>query len=125
MAPGRKGISSAFPSKQWSTDTFKDFVLDQLSNLPNLTCRKMFGGYGLYHRDRFFGILYKGRLYFKTHSHSREKYLSHGMTSFRPNKSQTLRTYYEVPPDLLEDSDQLIMWAQEASKNSTLSRKHK
>ena len=29
-------------------DGFRDFVLDQLNELPGLTCRAMFGGYGLY-----------------------------------------------------------------------------
>ena len=29
------------------TDSFKDFVLDQLSDLRGVTCRAMFGGYGL------------------------------------------------------------------------------
>jgi len=47
-------------------DSFKDFIVDQLSDLEDLECRAMFGGYGLYQDDIFFGILYKGRLYFKT-----------------------------------------------------------
>lgn len=125
MSPSRKQIASPFPPKLSTRDTFRDFVLDQLSNLPGLICRKMFGGYGLYHRDRFFGILYKGRLYFKTHTRSREKYLAYDMSPFRPNETQTLRTYYEVPPDLLEDAELLTRWAQEACRSSSPGRKHK
>ena len=29
-------------------DGFKDYVLDQLADLRGVTCRAMFGGYGLY-----------------------------------------------------------------------------
>ena len=47
-------------------DWFRDFVLDQLNELPGLTHRAMFGGYGLYCGRVFFGIVHKGRLYFKT-----------------------------------------------------------
>ena len=35
------------------TDGFKDFVLDQLADLRELTCRAMFGGYGLYQGAQF------------------------------------------------------------------------
>ena len=47
------------------SDGFKDFVLDQLTDLRGVTARAMFGGYGLYHRSTFFGIIHKGHLYFK------------------------------------------------------------
>ena len=47
-------------------DSFKEFVLDQLSQLGQVECRAMFGGHGLYHNEAFFGIISKGRLYFKT-----------------------------------------------------------
>lgn len=46
-------------------DGFKDFILDQLADLHGVTARAMFGGYGLYQRTTFFGIIHKGRLYFK------------------------------------------------------------
>ena len=35
-------------------DSFKEFVLDQLSAMPGLSGRAMFGGYGLYHQEKFF-----------------------------------------------------------------------
>ncbi|HWF62523.1 MAG TPA: TfoX/Sxy family protein [Nitrospira sp.] len=46
-------------------DGFKDFILDQLTTLDGVAVQAMFGGYGLYQRVRFFGIIHKGRLYFK------------------------------------------------------------
>ncbi len=92
-------------------DAYKTFVLDQLGQLGGVTCRAMFGGYGLYQRTVFFGITYKGRLYFKTNSTSRAAYLKRGMKPFRPSAKQTLKTYYEVPLDIIEDRDQLSIWA--------------
>ena len=40
-------------------DSFKEFVLDQLTGIEPVNCRAMFGAFGLYHPDVFFGILHK------------------------------------------------------------------
>jgi len=98
-------------------DAYKTFVLDQLGQLGGVTCRAMFGGYGLYQRTVFFGIIYKGRLYFKTTSTSRAAYLKKGMKPFRPSAKQTLKTYYEVPLDIIEDQDELSAWAKKAVRS--------
>jgi len=96
-------------------DSFTDFILDQLANLSNLSVRSMFGGCGLYTRGIFFGIIYRGRLYFKTDEDSRKLYEEREMEPFRPNERQTLKSYYEVPADVIEDGDQLVAWAQTAA----------
>jgi len=96
------------------SDSFKEFVLDQLRDLGGLNCRAMFGGYGLYQHGAFFGVLYKGRLYFKTDPATVSAYLEKGMRPFRPNAKQILKNYYEVPADILEDPDQLSAWAEKA-----------
>ena len=92
-------------------DGFKDFVLDQLADLPHVTARAMFGGHGLYSRSTFFGIIYKGRLYFKVTTSTLSRYTDHGMKPFRPNAKQTLKSFYEVPIDILEDTEALTQWA--------------
>jgi DNA transformation protein len=96
-------------------DGFKDYVLDQLADLHGVTCRAMFGGFGLYHRETFFGIIHKSRLYFKVIPATITLYKAHSMKPFRPNSKQTLKTYYEVPPDVLEDAEQLVIWANKAT----------
>lgn len=95
-------------------DGFKDYVLDQLADLRGLACRAMFGGYGLYRGAAFFGIVHKGRLYFKTTDANRAAYVQRGMKPFGPNAKQTLTTYYEVPVDALEDAEALLALAKQA-----------
>jgi DNA transformation protein len=92
-------------------DSFKDFVLDQLAELHGISCRAMFGGYGLYQGEVFFGIIHKGRLYFKTSATTRLGYKASGMKPFRPNPRQTLKSYYELPVDVIEDQEQITAWA--------------
>lgn len=96
-------------------DGFKDFVLDQLGDLRGLTCRAMFGGYGLRYRETFFGIIHKGRLYFKVTPETVESYRAMGTKPFRVTSTMTLKTYYEVPADIFEDAAQLAEWAETAS----------
>ena len=103
------------PPRRTSKDSFKDFVLDQLSSMPDLSGRVLFGGYGLYHRDRFFGIIHKSRLFFKTHALTQPLYRSRGMQPFRPGARHTLARYYEVPLDILEDRRDLETWARHAA----------
>jgi len=95
-------------------ESFKEFVMDQLCTLEEAEARPMFGGFGIYHGDIFFGIIFKGRLYFKTDSRTKSVYLKKGMKPFRPNSKQTLKSYYEVPVEIIEDQDELVSWAKKA-----------
>ncbi len=63
-------------------DSFKEFVLDQLAAMESITCRAMFGGIGLYRQGVFFGILHKGRLYFKTNDYTRPAYEEYAIIQF-------------------------------------------
>jgi DNA transformation protein and related proteins len=94
-------------------DSFRDYVEEQLG--PGMSFRAMFGGVGISRGEAFFGILFKGRLYFRTGPHSRAKYVAQGSKPFKPSARQTLKSYYEVPADILENADTLRAWALEAA----------
>jgi DNA transformation protein len=93
---------------------FEDRVLDKLSVIGDITRRPMFGGYGLYWRDTIFGIVFGDRLYLKVDEQSKDDFMSRGMGPFRPNERQTLKSYFEVPSDVLDDPEALLSWAGEA-----------
>ncbi len=97
-------------------NTFRDYVLDQLSTLPEVRARSMFGGYGLYQSTHFFGIIAEGRLYFKTDDQTSVAYMERGMGPFIYEKSKKTISmrYYEVPPEVLEDRVELTAWANRA-----------
>ena len=96
--------------------SFKEFVLDQLRGLSGLRVRAMFGGHGLYQDGTFFGILFEGRLYFKTDSRSRRDYIALGMEPFRYEQRGRRMTmqYHEVPARVLESPHELVAWAMRA-----------
>lgn len=97
------------------SDSFRAFVLDQLSEVGDVTARSMFGGVGLYHRDVFFGILARDVLYLKIDDDNRGEYQRAGSAPFRPypNRPGTGQ-YYAVPPDVLESPHDLAGWVRKA-----------
>ena len=97
-------------------DSFKEFVLDQLRALPEVRARAMFGAHGLYQDDHFFGILDEGRLFFKTDAQSQADYVARGMEPFiYESKGRTLTmSYHEVPPNVLEQPQELAGWVRNA-----------
>lgn len=102
-------------------DSFVEFVCDQLPELDAVTYKPMFGGYGLYEGSVFFGIVFDGRLYFKTNDATRPRYEEWGSEAFQPNAKQTLKQYYEVPADVVEDAVALSDLAREAVEVSARS----
>jgi DNA transformation protein len=102
---------TALRNKTGKDESFKDFVLDQLGELEDVEARRMFGGFGLYQDETFFGIIHQGRVYFKTNETTAGEYRKRKMKPFRPNPRQTLKSYYQVPVEVLEDSEQLCQWA--------------
>jgi len=91
-------------------------VLDPLADLEGLTCRAMFGGYGLALEGKFFGIIHKGRLYFRTDPATAPLYRAQHMTPFKPSVTQTLKNYFEVPVDIVESAANLLDWARTAAR---------
>ena len=97
-------------------ESFKEFVLDQLSELPGVSSRAMFGGHGLYLNGEFFGLVSGDSVYFKTDAESLPDYVERGSKPFQPSEKQTLTSYYEVPLDVLEDNEMMVEWAKRAAK---------
>ena len=48
-----------------STKEYRDFILEQLSEVPDVTCRPMMGEYLLYSNGALFGGIYDDRLLVK------------------------------------------------------------
>jgi DNA transformation protein len=96
-------------------ESFVAFVVEQLAGLGGVRAKRMFGGHGLYARETFFAVVDEGRLYFRVSDATRPKYEARGMGPFAPAPTMgVMRSYYEVPLDVLEDAAELARWAREA-----------
>ena len=110
--------------------SFRDFVLDQLSRAARgIRARSMFGGVGIYAGELFFALIADDTLYFKVDDSNRPDFEARGMGPFLPfGDERDKMQYYEVPADLLDDTDALRPWvvraiAVAAKKKSKKARK--
>ena len=95
---------------------FLSYVLEQLSTLSRVSSRRLFGGIGLYCEDVVFGLISGEVLYFKVGDDNRADYAARGMAPFRPyvDRPQVSLSYFEVPADVLEDTEACGVWARRA-----------
>jgi DNA transformation protein len=93
------------------------YVIDQLASFARVTSRRMFGGAGLYADGVFFGLIADDTLFFKVDDSNRIDYTTRGCKPFQPFADEPdaySMSYFEVPADVLEDPDELTLWARKA-----------
>lgn len=98
-------------------DAYKAEALARLADLngtEKVTCRAMFGCIGIYLGATFFGIGFRGRLFFRVDDTTRPEYERLGSRPFHPTAKITMQGYYEVPAEVLDDPDELTAWARES-----------
>lgn len=97
------------------SEQYLDYVVDQLVCIGQVTAKKMFGGVGLYHDEIFFGLIAGDVLFFKADDVNRPAYEAAGAEPFKPYGGESYSmSYYEVPADVLEDTDKLREWSKAA-----------
>jgi len=93
-------------------DGYLAYILDQLTPFGTVTARKMFGGASLAHRGLAFALIADDALYFKVDDTNRADYEAQDCQPFRPFEDKAyVMSYYEVPPGVLDDPDELKVWA--------------
>lgn len=95
---------------------YLEYLLDQLGAVRRLSSRRMFGGVGFYADELFFAIASADALYFKVDEPGRADFEREGMGPFAPfgDAARAMHGYYEVPPRVLEDAEELALWVSRA-----------
>lgn len=105
-------------------DEFLAHVLDLLAPLGGVDARRMFGGYGLYCGDVFFGILLDNTLYLKADDQNRRDFERAGSEIFsyaRAGKHATLN-FYRAPEEAMDTSLVMLPWARSSVAAALRSR---
>lgn len=90
---------------------------DQLSGLGPIDTRPLFGAVALYRDEHVFAMVWEGSLYFKVSDASRAAYQvagSNALAYVAKGHEHSLKSYWKVPVDVIEDRLQLLEWAQHA-----------
>ncbi|MCB1170347.1 MAG: TfoX/Sxy family protein, partial [Leptospiraceae bacterium] len=121
--PGKTGKNAEGRSKSGrrmkmkksdSQDGFVDYVEDLFSGLGQISARKMFGGYGIYQRQRMFGLIAYDRLYMKVDDALIPEFQKEGSEPFvyeSPGRKPVQMSYWSLPEDALESPALAQQWA--------------
>ncbi len=103
---------------------FHDYIMfDLFSGIEGITSKSMFGGFGFWRHGKIFAIIADGRLYFKVGEGNKKNFEKHGSRPFvyKGHKGRDIEmSYYELPPDVMEDREQLETWIE---KSTSVERK--
>jgi len=97
------------------SDEFVEYIIEQLSSWGEVSVRRMFGGAGLYRGGVMFAVIADDAAYLKVDDSNRDDFVRAGSAPFEPYPEKiktTIRTYFEIPADVLEDPAELAKWAE-------------
>ncbi|MDM0033228.1 TfoX/Sxy family protein [Variovorax sp. J22P271] len=95
---------------------FAEELHDVFERFGPISLRRMFGGHGVFHEGRMFGLISGGRLYLKADAQTVAFFEARQLPPFEyQRRGQTARiSYYEAPPELFEDRHEAELWAERA-----------
>lgn len=93
---------------------FHDYVVhDLLADVPHVSSRAMFGGYGIYKDGNIFAIIVDGALYLKATDKTKTFFVergSHAFTYAKKNGKSYTMNYWFVPEEILENREVFSRW---------------
>ncbi len=106
---------------------FGDYLLELLESVGGVRLKAMFGGHGLFQDDVMFGLIADETLYLKVDQENLTLFEDAGMEPFTyTSKGKAMAmSYYQAPPDSLEDAEALLPWAASAIAASRRAKKPK
>ncbi len=100
-----------------TSEAFVSHLLELMASLGGLRIRRMFGGMVIYRENLPFALIAGDRLYFKVDEDSRGLFEARDLAPFRyatRRGPRLLRSYFEAPPEALEEREEMLRWAQRA-----------
>ena len=100
-----------------ASDTFAEFLREQLAPLGRVTMRRMFGKTGVFCDGVMLGMVTANTLYFRVDDHNRAAFKE--AEAFPPlnyqKKGSTIDlSFWRVPERLFDEPDELVAWARAA-----------
>lgn len=90
-----------------------EYSLEQLSDIKEMTHKKMFGGIGFFKEGKMFASIMNGKFCLKVNDEIKSEFEAYGMEKpfAKDSKGGRGMPYYEVPPAILEDKEKMTSWA--------------
>jgi DNA transformation protein and related proteins len=100
-----------------ASDTFAEFLQEQLAPLGRLTLQRMFGKTGVFCDGVMLGMVTENTLYFRVDDQNREIFAeaaSFPPLNYEKKGSAIDLSFWRVPERLFDEPDELITWARAA-----------
>jgi DNA transformation protein len=112
---------------------YRDFIIELFSSVGAVRVRNMFGGAGIYAptpdgKGVMFGLIADETVYLKVNDANRGDFEAEGMGPFTyetDGRKPITMSYYELPPRLYDEPDDLNHWARKALDAALAARKPK
>ena len=109
--------------------SFHDKVMTHLfQDIPGITSRAMFGGFGIYKDGYIFALIAENELYFKVDAenlHFFEKAKSNPFVYEKEGSKPTAMSYWLLPQEVRKDKKQLLEWIYRSVEASKRAKKKK
>ncbi|MGJ5207115.1 TfoX/Sxy family protein [Bradyrhizobium sp. HKCCYLR20261] len=95
----------------------REFLVDLFAGFGPVTIRRMFSGFGISADGINFALALRSGLYLRADETSFDKFEAAGSKPFSYEtraRSMTVRSYWQVPAHLYDDTDEFALWAKEA-----------
>ena len=100
-----------------ASDSFAEFLCEQLAPLGRVTMRSMFGKTGVFCNGLMFGMVTDDTLYFRVDDHNRAVFKeaeSAPSLSYEKQGRAIDLAFWRAPERLLDEPDVLVTWARAA-----------
>src|ERR1700722_15386891 len=97
-----------------ASDSFAEFLREQLAPLGRVTLRRMFGKTGVFCGGGMFGMGRDNMLYLRVDDHNREAFeeaQSSPPLNYEKKGSTIDLSFWRAPERLFDESDELVTWA--------------
>jgi DNA transformation protein len=96
---------------------YQAYVEELLAPLGAVVAKRMFGGVGMFCRERMFALIADDVLYFKTNDSNRPAFEAADSGPFEyetRNGTRGVMAYWRVPDEVLENEDEIVAWGRRA-----------
>src|SRR5436309_8633346 len=100
-----------------ASETYADFLREQLAPLGRLSLRRMFGKTGVFCDGVMFAVVADNTLYFRVDDHNRETFKEASSSpplNYAKGGAMIDLSFWRVPERLFDESDELVTWARAA-----------
>jgi DNA transformation protein len=100
-----------------ASETFAEFLREQLAPLGRVTMRRMFGKTGVFHDGVMFGMVADNTLYFRVDDQSRVTFKeaeAFPPLNYEKNGHTIDLSFWRAPERLFDEPDELVAWARAA-----------